>query len=167
MAGESTPLIQTVRVGPPQRRYQQHTCRRFCNIAFTCLLICGIASFALNLFSPLPHHRHHHHHGHHSLSRHNGKSLRHEDLQTILLDTPSAEKAEEWNRYYTSGAHLAGKNYSQVISSPSGGIHDANRQLTSLRPPGRGRDGKNGASSPASLPTMFTSITPSTIASHF
>lgn len=33
---------------------------------------------------------------------------------SILLGTPSADCAREWNRYYASGAHLAGKNYSQA-----------------------------------------------------
>lgn len=31
-----------------------------------------------------------------------------------MLKTPEEKKAEEWSRYYTSGPHLAGKNYSQV-----------------------------------------------------
>jgi N-acetylated-alpha-linked acidic dipeptidase len=36
-------------------------------------------------------------------------------LQATLLETPNAEKAEEWSRYYTSGPHLAGKNFSQAL----------------------------------------------------
>jgi N-acetylated-alpha-linked acidic dipeptidase len=32
-----------------------------------------------------------------------------------LLDTPKEEKAQEWSKYYTSGPHLAGKNYSQAV----------------------------------------------------
>ena len=31
-----------------------------------------------------------------------------------MLETPKEEKAQEWSRYYTSGPHLAGKNYSQA-----------------------------------------------------
>ncbi|UKZ75484.1 hypothetical protein TrVFT333_003170 [Trichoderma virens FT-333] len=112
MANESTPLIQTVRVGPPRRRYHHHTCRRFCTIACVSLLLCGFASFILHALyiwpSGLEHRHRHPHHGH----KH--KHLTHEDLQAILLGTPSGEKAEEWSRYYTSGAHLAGKNYSQA-----------------------------------------------------
>ncbi|KAL7908681.1 Zn-dependent exopeptidase [Trichoderma velutinum] len=112
MANESTPLIQTVRVGPPRRRYHHHTCRRFCTIASVSLLLCGFASFALHALyiwpSGLEHRHRHPHHGH----KH--KHLTHEELQAILLGTPSGEKAEEWSRYYTSGAHLAGKNYSQA-----------------------------------------------------
>ncbi|PKK46614.1 hypothetical protein CI102_7790 [Trichoderma harzianum] len=112
MANESTPLIQTVRVGPPRRRYHHNTCRRFCTIACVSLLLCGFASFALHALyiwpSGLEHRHRHPHHGH----KH--KHLTHEDLQAILLGTPSGEKAEEWSRYYTSGAHLAGKNYSQA-----------------------------------------------------
>ncbi|POS83843.1 hypothetical protein EPUL_004889 [Erysiphe pulchra] len=37
-----------------------------------------------------------------------------QELQSILLETPSEEKAREWSSYYTSGPHLAGANYSQA-----------------------------------------------------
>ncbi|CAD6505294.1 BgTH12-00786 [Blumeria graminis f. sp. triticale] len=36
------------------------------------------------------------------------------ELEKILLETPDEGKAKEWSRYYTSGPHLAGKNYSQA-----------------------------------------------------
>ncbi|CAK7208395.1 hypothetical protein SEUCBS140593_000158 [Sporothrix eucalyptigena] len=36
------------------------------------------------------------------------------ELKKILLNTPSNDSAAEWLRYYTSGAHLAGQNYSQA-----------------------------------------------------
>ncbi|KAL6904632.1 hypothetical protein GGI43DRAFT_397708 [Trichoderma evansii] len=115
MANESTPLIQTVRVGAPRRRYPHNTARRFCTIACASVLLCGFATFllhALYIWPSWQDHRHRHpHHGHHG---HKGKRLSHEALQKILLDTPSSEKAEEWSRYYTAGAHLAGKNYSQA-----------------------------------------------------
>ena len=32
----------------------------------------------------------------------------------MLLETPNPEKAREWQQYYTSGPHLAGKNLSQA-----------------------------------------------------
>ncbi|KAK5992737.1 putative glutamate carboxypeptidase [Cladobotryum mycophilum] len=108
MANESTPLIQTVYVRPPRRGYRHHTCRRFCNILCTSILIFGFASFALHFFFIWPMSNHHGHHPH------RGKHLSHEDLTAILLDTPSAKKTEEWSYYYTSGAHLASKNYSQA-----------------------------------------------------
>ena len=38
-----------------------------------------------------------------------------EELQSILLNTPDAEQARAWSRYYTSGPHLAGKNLSQAL----------------------------------------------------
>jgi N-acetylated-alpha-linked acidic dipeptidase len=41
-------------------------------------------------------------------------SIPFEELQQILLDTPEAEKAAEWSKYYTAGPHLAGKNLSQA-----------------------------------------------------
>lgn len=41
-------------------------------------------------------------------------TITNKELQTILLDTPSSERAAEWLYYYTSGPHLAGQNYSQA-----------------------------------------------------
>lgn len=41
--------------------------------------------------------------------------ISHEELQKILLEVPSPDRAEEWSRYYTAGPHLAGKNYSQAL----------------------------------------------------
>lgn len=32
-----------------------------------------------------------------------------------MLSTPSEVKAKVWSQYYTSGPHLAGKNYSQAV----------------------------------------------------
>ncbi|CAK7221676.1 hypothetical protein SCUCBS95973_004579 [Sporothrix curviconia] len=41
-------------------------------------------------------------------------SFSNDELKRILLSTPSNDSAAEWLRYYTSGAHLAGQNYSQA-----------------------------------------------------
>jgi N-acetylated-alpha-linked acidic dipeptidase len=41
--------------------------------------------------------------------------LSYDDVQELLLDTPKPEKAREWSKYYTSGPHLAGKNFSQAV----------------------------------------------------
>ncbi|KAK9437667.1 glutamate carboxypeptidase 2 [Metarhizium brunneum] len=114
MANESTPLIQTVRVAPPRRRYRHDTCRRFCTIACTCVLVLGFASFLTHVFLIWPYHHHHGHHSHYSHSHQQGKRLSHQEVQKILLETPTADHAEEWSRYYTSGPHLAGKNFSQA-----------------------------------------------------
>jgi N-acetylated-alpha-linked acidic dipeptidase len=115
MASESTPLIQTVRVGPSRRRYSHGTCRRFCTIASVCVLIAGFAVFLLHAYLVWPNHYHHGHHSRHSESRANGETaLSFKDLEAILLDTPSSELAEKWLQYYTSGPHLAGKNLSQA-----------------------------------------------------
>jgi hypothetical protein len=183
MANESTPLIQTVRVGPPRRRYPHNTVRRFCTIAAASVLICGFATFLLNLVYVWPswqdHHPPHHrpHHGHHGHHGHKGKRLSHEALQKILLETPSSEKAEEWSRYYTAGAHLAGKNYSQVrqlsskifiplsFSQLIAIYNTRNSNACTCRLNGLRRDGRNGASSPASSLTMSTSTIPPITAS--
>lgn len=111
---ERTPLLQTVRVGPPRRRYPHSTFRRFCTIACVSLLICGLFSFLTHVFFVWPHHHPHSPHSRYSLSGRGGNQVSHDRLRSILLDTPSAEKAREWSRYYTSGPHLAGRNYSQA-----------------------------------------------------
>ncbi|KAJ6190658.1 hypothetical protein N7519_000679 [Penicillium mononematosum] len=41
--------------------------------------------------------------------------LPYDQLQQILLNVPSADKAREWSQYYTAGPHLAGKNLSQAL----------------------------------------------------
>ncbi|KAF4976635.1 hypothetical protein FZEAL_6728 [Fusarium zealandicum] len=110
MADENTPLIQTVRVGPPRRRYPHQTCRRFSTIACTVLLICGFGSFIFHAFFIWPRHNHHGRHGSWPGKGH----ISPEEVERILFDTPDPKKAEEWSRYYTSGPHLAGANYSQA-----------------------------------------------------
>lgn len=115
MADERTPLITTVRTAPPRQRYPHHVVRRFCTIALSCSLIALLATFFLGLGPPDHHHHHGHGHGH-------GRRMSYDELRQVLLETPSSEKAEEWQRYYTAGAHLAGQNFSQVslVTQPWG-----------------------------------------------
>ncbi|KAH7156219.1 hypothetical protein EDB81DRAFT_716315 [Dactylonectria macrodidyma] len=111
MANERTPLIQTVRVRPPRRRYPHQTCRRFFTIASSAILIYAFASFIFHAVFIWPLQHRHGRHGHYTTPR---KGLSPKEVQSILFDTPSPEKAEEWSRYYTSGVHLAGTNFSQA-----------------------------------------------------
>ena len=126
MADERTPLIQVVRVEPPRPRYAHSTTRRFCTVALGATLVVIVVLFMIPL-QWLPHdHRHRHdpqpdpipgwprppqrppgHDG-------GGRGLSYDELVQVLKDTPSADKAREWSRYYTAGPHLAGKNYSQA-----------------------------------------------------
>lgn len=113
MADERTPLITTVVTAPPRQRYPHHVLRRFCTIALSCSLIALFATFLFDFgFSDPP--QSHGHDWAFSWPGCKGRTLSYEELKQILLDTPSSEKAEEWQRYYTAGAHLAGQNYSQV-----------------------------------------------------
>lgn len=125
MPTETTPLITTVRVGPPRRRYPHNVLRRFCTIALSSTLIWFMLAFIVTLTvsprlgGPHRHHHHppyrHHHPGDGSwTTSHPGRPLDYETLREILLDTPSSQKSEEWSDYYTHGAHLAGQNFSQV-----------------------------------------------------
>ncbi len=112
MATEHTPLLAVVRVAPRQRSPRQ-AIRRFCASP---LLLWIAFAFAVT-FIVFPHeHPPHNHDGDEGWSwpGHRRRNVTYEQLRQILLDVPSSEKAEEWSRYYTSGPHLAGKNYSQV-----------------------------------------------------
>ncbi|KAI1812943.1 Zn-dependent exopeptidase [Poronia punctata] len=102
MANERTPLFTTVAVGTPRQRYPHQTLRRFCTIALVSSLFALLVTFLFTTTS-VPPHRHHPH----------GR-VTFEELQAILLDTPSPEKAAEWSKYYTAGPHLAGQNLSQA-----------------------------------------------------
>ncbi|KAH8682513.1 hypothetical protein BX600DRAFT_375449 [Xylariales sp. PMI_506] len=103
MPSETTPLLATVTVGTVPRRYPHQTLRRFCTVALSSALFVVLAVFLyVTAFDPPEKYGHH------------GKHLPFEELQQILLDAPSAEKASEWSYYYTSGPHLAGKNLSQA-----------------------------------------------------
>ena len=120
MADEHTPLITIVRVAPQRERYPHSTLRRFCSIALGCSLIVVVAVFVLSFFFfPEPRHGHHGHispwpyHPPGSSQRTTGLSR--EDLWTVLLDTPSEDRAREWSKYYTEGPHLAGQNFSQAL----------------------------------------------------
>lgn len=122
MPGERTPLVQTVIVTRRPPRYPHSTLRRFCTIALACTLILTIIG-ALIPFTILPHDHHHHgernpHHWSHLASSKQvplSQGLSFDDLQQILLETPSKAKSREWTQYYASGPHLAGKNLSQAI----------------------------------------------------
>ncbi|KAI4906789.1 hypothetical protein J4E90_010249 [Alternaria incomplexa] len=125
MADESTPLIQRVDVRPHRDRYPHHRLRFVCTTLLSATIIAGgLAAVFLFAFAPptqdevAP------------ASRFSASSLStsqipdgwvrktaldFEGLRAALLETPSAEKAEEWSRYYTSGPHLAGKNLSQAL----------------------------------------------------
>ncbi|KAB5578650.1 hypothetical protein GE09DRAFT_557560 [Coniochaeta sp. 2T2.1] len=119
MSTEHTPLLTTVRLGPPRRRYPHNVLRRFCTIALSSTLIWFLLAFFVTLFfdsdarhAHPPHHRDPHGWTWPSCP---GRKITYEQLKQILLDTPDPKKAEEWSRYYTAGAHMAGQNYSQVV----------------------------------------------------
>lgn len=112
MADEHTPLISTVRTASPRQRYPHHVVRRFCTIALSCSLIALFTTFLFSFGIDR-----HSHEREFSWPSCKDRRLSYEELKKILLETPSSEKAEEWQKYYTEGAHLAGQNYSQVCSS--------------------------------------------------
>ncbi|KAL2012976.1 hypothetical protein VTN00DRAFT_501 [Thermoascus crustaceus] len=117
---ENTPLLVNVQVDPRPPRYPHQTLRRLCSFALGALLgsavilfLCPVALLPReggSLWSylpganPFPH-----------ASWPHGNGLTLEELQAVLLNTPSEAKAREWSSYYTAGPHLAGKNLSQAI----------------------------------------------------
>jgi N-acetylated-alpha-linked acidic dipeptidase len=126
---EQTPLLTTVRVEPPRRRYTHNVLRRFCTIALSSTLIWFLLAFFVTLLVDPASRKHYpyrgHHRGHHRQGNDvtearawlpgHGRKLTNEQLEKILLETPDSKKAEEWSKYYTEGAHLAGQNYSQAL----------------------------------------------------
>ncbi|KAL4810780.1 hypothetical protein BDV18DRAFT_127998 [Aspergillus unguis] len=115
---ETTPLL-VVPVAPQRYRYPHNKLRRSCSCSLGLLLIIGLVLFLApaallpreggSLWSYLP--------GAHPYpnSWPSGNGLDYEELQTLLLGTPSAARAREWSKYYTAGPHLAGKNLSQAL----------------------------------------------------
>lgn len=103
MPTERTPLIQVVQVVQRPPRYPHSTLRRFCTLAFSCILIIAVICLVGSAFLP-------------KLSPswlESGISF--DDLTNILLSTPDEEHTRKWSQYYTSGPHLAGKNLSQAL----------------------------------------------------
>ncbi|EEQ86559.1 glutamate carboxypeptidase II [Blastomyces dermatitidis ER-3] len=116
---ESTPLL-VVQVASRRPRYRHSTLRGACSLGLATLLSIAVVLFLvpfavlprdhgsicsyLPWSNPFPH-----------TSWPHGNGLNYTALQNILQTLPSAEKAKEWSKYYTSGSHLAGKNLSQAI----------------------------------------------------
>ena len=122
---ERTPLVTTVVVGRQRERYSHSTLRRFCTIALTCSFIIILILFLLPI-DWLPSTTHHEdsdklqdHLSWSSPYPHNtwprSQGIPYDELQQLLLKTPSEEKARKWSQYYSAGPHLAGKNLSQAL----------------------------------------------------
>ncbi|KAL5339344.1 hypothetical protein BJX70DRAFT_364089 [Aspergillus crustosus] len=115
---ETTPLL-LVQVAPRRHRYPHNKLRRACSYSLGLLLAIALVAFLVpsallpreggSLWSYLP--------GAHPFPEQwpSGNGLDYEELQTLLLGTPSAARAREWSKYYTAGPHLAGKNLSQAL----------------------------------------------------
>ncbi|KAJ5084655.1 Peptidase M28 [Penicillium alfredii] len=115
---ETTPLLE-VHVAPQRYRYPHHRLRQACTFLLGTLLVLAVSLFLLptailprehgSIWSYLP--------WAHPLPQSWPQSygLPYDQLQQIVLNTPSAAKAREWSSYYTAGPHLAGKNLSQAL----------------------------------------------------
>ena len=60
------------------------------------------------------HHPHHGGEGHPKPHGCHGSRMSVEDIEALMLSSPDTEKLSEWSKYYTAGAHIAGKNQSQA-----------------------------------------------------
>lgn len=116
---ERTPLL-VVQVSRPPPRYPHSRLRQTCTICLGSILVVGVILFLLpfailprehgSIWDYLP--------GAHPLPHQdwpNSQGISYKALQEILKTVPSAEKTREWSKYYTSGPHLAGKNFSQAL----------------------------------------------------
>lgn len=117
-ATENTPLL-VVQVAPRRQRYPHHTLRRICTLGLGALLLVAVLLF-LSPFAVLP--REHgsiwsYLPGAHPYPKSwpHGNGLTYSQLQSVLQNTPTSDKIEEWSKYYTAGPHLAGRNFSQVV----------------------------------------------------
>ncbi|KAL2871054.1 M28 family metallopeptidase [Aspergillus lucknowensis] len=115
---ETTPLL-LVHVAPQRHRYPHNKLRRAFTFTLGLLLVTALVLFLFpsallpreggSLWSYLPW-------AHpYPESWPNGHGLDYEELQTLLLGTPSAAREREWSKYYTAAPHLAGKNLSQAL----------------------------------------------------
>jgi N-acetylated-alpha-linked acidic dipeptidase len=117
MPHQQTPLLAVVRIQPPRPRYRHSTVRRFCTIALFGALVVIVLCFLLPVAclpdidgSYLPWAR--------SLPNHawpGSDGIGYEELQEILLETPSEIEARKSSNHYAAGPHLAGKNLSQAL----------------------------------------------------
>jgi N-acetylated-alpha-linked acidic dipeptidase len=138
MPNENTPLIAVVRVQPRRQRYPHSGLRRFCTCLLATLLVLSLSSILLTLllvpecdhnnrsdsrhgFRPcIPKHPlyrdgdHMHWDDDWWLTSKTADLIGYDELVDILMTTPNEAKAREWSQYYTSGPHLAGKNFSQA-----------------------------------------------------
>ncbi|KAK4155527.1 hypothetical protein C8A00DRAFT_13473 [Chaetomidium leptoderma] len=115
MSSERTPLITRLPIAQPRPRYPHAVLRRFCTVALASMLIWFFIAVAVSLTFFPDGHSHHDPGDRWTWPGCGRRKIDHDQLQRILLDTPSSKHAEEWSRYYTAGPHLAGKNYSQAL----------------------------------------------------
>jgi len=124
MADERTPLIQRVDIRPHRDRYPHHRLRFVCTtILSSVIFVGGIVAVVLFSLGTFDDHREEAPASKQSLLSTSQipdgwlrkTATEYEELQSILLNTPDAEQAREWSKYYTSGPHLAGKNLSQAL----------------------------------------------------
>jgi len=122
---EHTPLLPSVPVAtrPPRLTPSNAIIRRFCTTALASILTWFFLAFLIDLiifpdhsdlFPYPPHDKQPPPCPWPSTGCGSRRGLGLKELEKILLETPSGTKAEEWSRYYTSGVHVAGRNYSQA-----------------------------------------------------
>ncbi|KAL2134960.1 hypothetical protein VTI74DRAFT_10281 [Chaetomium olivicolor] len=115
MPSERTPLITRVPIGEPRPRYSHGVVRRFCTVALASIMIWFFIALAVSFTFFPDGHPHHDPEDRWTWPGCGRRKVNYDQLKRILLDTPTSEKAEQWSRYYASGPHLAGKNYSQAL----------------------------------------------------
>ncbi|KAK6338687.1 hypothetical protein TWF696_009499 [Orbilia brochopaga] len=124
-AGERTPLLTVVHSPPPpaQRpaRRRPNTCARFCTIIAQVSIFYALLYLLIILPLQLLPQRHtsppwqHIQPPHPRYPRPRNQTLDLPRLISLLSDTADINSTREWSRYYSSGSHVASKNFSQAL----------------------------------------------------
>ncbi|KAJ6261738.1 hypothetical protein Dda_2537 [Drechslerella dactyloides] len=122
--GERTPLLAVVQSPPPPARRparRPNTCARFCTIVAQVTIFYALLYLLIILPLQLVPRRHHSppwrdmQPPHSRYPRPRNQSLDLPHLIHMLSDTADINSTREWSRYYSSGAHVASKNFSQAL----------------------------------------------------
>ncbi|KAF3916038.1 hypothetical protein ABW21_db0201035 [Orbilia brochopaga] len=122
-ASERTPLLTVVQSPPPptRRHRRPNTCARFCTIVAQVAIFYSLLYLLIILPLQLIPQRHssspwqHMQPPHSRYPRPRNQSLDLPHLISLLSETADINSTRDWSKYYSSGSHVASKNFSQAL----------------------------------------------------